>query len=408
MKFSHTQLALRNVFRNTRRTVITGAILSVGCIALMITQGFIQYTFHGLREQTIRQGMGHLQVFDKEWGKKPEIRFLDQSLPSADSLIKEIERLDGVRFAMKRLEWDGLVSNGDISIMCIGRGVEPIREQRLSTYFVTLQQGAMLEARASDSIPQVMIGKSLARKLRSKPGDRLTLLANTRSGALNALDARLVGIFSTGIPDYDIRTVMVTLPTASELLQTDRSRNIVVVLEESGKTDLMREKVQGLLPGLSVRTWYDLSPFYKQVVGLYSSAFRVFTVVVVVVVILSVFNTMLMSVIERTGEIGALMAMGMARKDVIRMFVSEGALLGLFFTLAGIAVGTLVIFGLNAMGLRMPPPPGQTTGYPLMVEFAFPLMAGLLVCMPALAALSSTIPSWLAARKRIVQALSHY
>jgi putative ABC transport system permease protein len=401
-----TKLALKNVFRNKRRTIITLGIIIFGMMSLFFTYGFINFSFQGLREQTIRQGIGHLQIFNPDFYEKVEDHVLEYGIENPDSLIREMIFDKDIRFSMKRIEFQGLISNGDKSDIFLGRGIQPRLEEKLSSVFVKMEKGRLL-SQANDDDFQVIIGKGLAKNLKTKIGEYLTVLSSTTYGAQNAIDLKLVGIFSTGIPQLDARLIMVDLSAAQILLDTKKVSKVVVVLKESLQTERKINELSALFPGYKLRSWKQLAPFYRGVVNLYTSAFGLLSFIIIFIAVLAVSNTMVMSISERTQEIGTLLAIGTPQKRLLNNFIIEGFSVGLIGAILSIILGLIVITAVNKAGFRMPPPPGSTSGYPLFINI-LPLMWLKIAAGMIIISITSTIlPALKASRMNIVNALGH-
>ena len=226
------KLAFKNVFRNSRRTIITTSIIVFGIVSLFFSYGFIDFSFQGLKERTILQGVGHIQIYHPDFNDKFEERAMQYSISNGDSIARELLFDDDVRFTMKRIDFNGLISNGDKSEIFIGRGIEPRLEEKLSSVFVSLKKGKLLSQKQGDDF-QVIIGYTLAKKLNAKIGDYLTVLSSTSYGAQNAIDLKLVGTYSTGIPQIDSRQILVDLKAAQALIDTENVSKLIVVLKET-------------------------------------------------------------------------------------------------------------------------------------------------------------------------------
>lgn len=256
-----------------------------------------------------------------------------------------------------------------------------------------------------------MAAAGLARSLKLKPGDRLTLMSATVDGAINGLDTTIVGIYTTGIRELDERSLVVRLDTAQALLATSRVSRIVVVLHHTEDTLVVGAALASTLASgkskFRIRTWSDLATFYHQVRGLFSGIFSFLGVIITVLVILSAGNAMTMTVMERVREIGTLMAVGTSRLRIMTMFVVEGLTLGALGGLLGVVVGYALATGLTRAGIQMPPPPTFTTGFPLQIAVVPVLYASVLVGMIVTLGLAAVLPAARAARLRITDALGH-
>lgn len=408
MKTKFLELAFKNVTRNLRRTMITGFIMAFGCISLILAGGFIRYSFWGLGENAIRGEHGHLQIFNPEYLSSEEDQPLQFGISKTDSLISVINTVNEVRYAMPRISFMGLISNGDKSLAFIGQAVEPDKEKQLSESRIRMDEGRHLgEELSEQEEDEVILAKGLAKSLKASIGDYLTLMVTTTSGVLNAVDVKLVGIFSTGIPELDARLLNVKLATAQNLLVTNRVTNIVVVLKETELTELAANKVTQLLPDFTIKRWDELATFYQAVVKLYNTIFGFMGILIFIVVLLASSNTMMMSIFERTKEIGTLMAIGTSSRRILTNFLLEGLVIGVIASACGLILGFLLSFLINHAGIMMPPPPGSTFGYALNVHYVLSIYLGSFVFMVFTSLVSTLIPAFKAAKMKIVDALGH-
>ena len=402
------KLAFKNVFRNRRRTLITGLVLVFGATALILAGGFIQFTFRGLSESTIHGQLGHIQLFTKEFLQREEDRPLELGLDSVDVMKKKITMVDHVRFTMARIEFMGLISNGDKSEAFLGRGVEPDKELKLADFAIDVDSGKFLGQNPDDTLDrEVILASGLAKTMKANIGDYLTLMTTTSKGALNAMDVKVVGVYSTGIPDYDARALMVDLSTAKQILNSNKVTKLIVVLDQTDKTESVAASLEKMFPNIQAKRWFDLAIFYNAVVRLYNNIFGFLGFIIFFIVVLSSSNTMMMSIFERTKEIGTQLAVGTSRFRLLLNFLYEGLIIGVI----GALLGLVVAFGLglliNNSHVMMPPPPGGTRGYPLFVDMVPMVFVGVFILMSMTTVVSTVIPAFRASRLKIVDALGH-
>lgn len=402
------KLAFKNVFRNRRRTAITGLVLVFGAAALILAGGFIAFTFRGLSESTIHGQLGHIQLFNKEFLEHQEDHPLELGLDSVDAMKRKIITLNHVRFTMARIEFMGLLSNGDKSEAFLGRGVEPDKELKLSDLGLDIDTGKFLDQDPADTKDnEVVLASGLSKTMKAKIGDYLTLMTTTSKGALNALDVKVVGVYSTGIPEYDERALMVDLNTAQQILNSNKVTNLVVVLDETDKTESAAASLEKMFPNIKAKRWFDLATFYNAVVRLYNAIFGFLGVIIFVIVVLSSSNTMMMSIFERTREIGTQLAVGTSRTRLLLNFLYEGLIIGVLGSLLGLLIAYGLAELINNANIMMPPPPGRTTGYPLFVDTVPMVFVGVFILMSMTTVASTLIPAFKASKLRIVDALGH-
>jgi len=401
---------LRNVLRNQRRTALTLMVIVFGTVALMMAGGFFANNFEGLRESTIRNGLGHLQVYTENYLTSGEEKPLEQGIHDYRQIQQKLETYPQVRGTTSQIEFVGLVSNSEKSEAFLGRGIEPEREPSMG-FSTTIKEGKPLGV-AAEGEYEALLGTGLAANLKTKVGDTLTLLATTTGGALNGIDVRVVGTYTTGIQEFDDRSLRVRLKTAQVLINTDRVTKVIVRLTETSQTDAMLSTVNaaGLVSDghkLQARGWQKMATFYHQVEHLYGGIFFFLGVIIVVLVVLSSSNTMMMTVMERIQEIGTLMAIGARRWQVIAIFVVEGLLVGSLGGGFGLVVSFLLMKGVNSAGIMMPPPPTFSTGIPLKIIFVPVLALAVFLLVTVCQTFSALIPAVRGARLKIVDALRH-
>jgi putative ABC transport system permease protein len=403
-------IAFRNVFRNGRRTGFNVLVITCGSVALLVAGGFIQGNFEGLRERTIRNGLGHLQVFTSAYLAGDEERPLQNGVEGAAAVEAWLRAQPHVKLTASQVDFVGLVSNGERSEPFIGAGVQPDRETAMG-FALNLQEGEPLWDGGGED--QALLGTGLAATMKARVGDVLTLLGTTSDGALNAVDVRVVGLYSTGIKEFDARALKIPLATAQRLLNSDRVTKVIVKLDATRNTEEVAAALRagGIGPAgggaLGVRTWRDLATFYTQVVGLYTTIFVFLGVIIVVLVVLSSANTMMMSVLERVSEIGTLLAIGTRRWQVLVIFLAEGFLIGCLGGLCGLVASYGAIGLLNAAHITLPPPPSFSTGVPLLVKVVPGMFAAVYGLLVFILSLSALLPAARGARLNIVEALGH-
>ncbi len=416
------KIAFRNTLRNKRRTVITLSAIIFGCVALIINGGLIFYIFDQLKDAAIYGRYGHVQIYKRGYVENHMANPMKYVIDSQDyeRLRKLIKRhVPQVRDITARLEFFALANNGDKTVSFIGLGVEPEKDGRLSRRSqsddgdVDLTQLTILDGEGlSQEHPfEVLVGQGLSRRVGAKVGDYLTLLTNTREGAINAVEVRVRGIFASGWKELDDWIMRVHLDCARELTRVDAVDSVIVVLKNTDDTDVARDVIKSLVGrnGLDIelRVWSELAVFHNQVVAMFGKELTIIKFIVAAIVVLSIINTMTMSVLERTPEIGAMMAMGTKRRDVLNVFMVEALVLGVAGGTLGIAVGILLARLISYVGIEMPPPPTATHGFVARVE----IVPSVLLYSFAIAIISTLIaalyPAFKASRLRVIEALRH-
>lgn len=396
--------ALKNVLRNRRRSLTALSIIAVGTAALLVGAGFALFTYQSLREFTARD-TGHVVLAARGHFAGDEDYPLQHGLAGAPALAERLAALPGVRAVLPRLSFSGLISNGDKSVVFVGAGVVPDGDFRVRGPQMRFLAGRALGGDAA--VPEIVIGAELAQLMKAKPGASLTLLATTTEGSLNAIDVVVRGVASVGIPEVDRRLVLTDLASAQRLLLSDKVSTVAVYLADTRDTDAFAARMSAEHPQLEFRTWLDLAVFYQAVRALYNRIFGMLGVIIAIIVLSAMTNTLGMAVAERTREIGTLRAIGTRPSEIVRNFVLEGASVGGAGALLGMLIAGGITLFLIFAGLQMPPPPGRSVGYPLLVSFSASLYAATGAAVVAISAGAAYLVSAKASRRPITEALAH-
>ncbi|VAV84917.1 LolE-like permease protein [hydrothermal vent metagenome] len=403
----YLKLAFKNIFRNKVRSAITLGAIAFGCLSLIITGGFIEDTFTMMRESYIRSFLGHMQVYKQDFYEKGSATPYDYMIPDYKEISKKIKEVDGVSHVTPRLDFSGLLSIGETTISFIGQGIDPEGEALISTS-VKMDKGQGLSA--GDSFDTIL-GRGLAKAVGVEPGSSVIVVTNTISGAMNGLDLNVKGIFSTSSKAFDDRALRMPLKTAHRLLRTDQVQSLVVLLDKTEDTDRVKAALQKRFKedgdGLEVITWYEMADFYNKTVELYNRQFFVLKLIIGIVVVLSIFNTMNMSVMERVGEVGTIMALGTRRSGVVRLFILEGLILGVLGGLIGVVSGYILANIISYIGIPMPPPPGATMSWTATIGVVPKVFVFVFVLAIVTSLFSSVYPALKASKLEISEALRH-
>lgn len=397
------RLALRNLFRNRVRTLMTLASIVFGVVGLILSGGFVQDVYFQLGEALIHSQSGHLQVsragFHAKGTRSPESYLIDDLEKPRRLLAQQA----GVVDVMARISFSGLLSNGRTDWPIVGEGVEPDQEAALGSQ-LQITAGRQL----SGNDPRgILLGDGVARALQLRPGDPVTLLLTTADGALNSMELTVIGSFQSFSSDFDARAVRIPLAAAQESLATQGANTLVLSLQRTEDTArvLAALKDQLDLGYYEVMGWTQLNELYEGAVALYERQFGVLQLIILVLVLLSVANSVNMSAFERVGEFGTMMALGNRGSKVFRLLVIENVFLGIGGSLLGVALGIALAFAISAIGIPMPPPPNANIGYtayirvvPEVVLMAFGVGVGATI-------LASLLPAWRVGKIAVVDAL---
>lgn len=399
------RMAVRNLLRNTKRSAVAVLTVGAGVAAYLLAGGFIAYIFQEMREATIHSHLGHIQIvrpgyFDK--GIADPYAYL---LPKDDAWQQQIDVAVTPRAIAPRLSLNGLISLGDTTVSFLGEGIDPVKEVPISSRIHLMAGRALTE----HDKRAVMLGEGLAHSLGAKVGDTVVLLVTKNNGSPSAAEFKVTGIFATSSKEYDDYALRLPIDAARQLMRVAGATSWVMLLAHTEDTAAAAAQLKNLLPpdGYEIVPWTDLADFYNKTVTLFNKQVEVVKFIIGFIVVLTITNTLTMSVLERTTEIGTSLAVGLPASNVMRLFVIEGVLIGVLGGVIGVILGFLLAMGISTIGIPMPPPPGMAHGYVGQIIVTPELALDAVVLALVTTLLASAFPAWKAGRMNIVDALRY-
>ena len=406
--------------RNRRRSLVTLLAIALGFSAIALFAGYTHNVYDGLARLSIHGEMiGHLTVskrgMRKEGKLDPERYML--TAKEVDTITGLLKDEPHVEMVTPRLGLSGLVSNGRASTIFIAEGIEPGAMERLQKNVLTEREKNSglynnLKKQLDPAHPEVVeLSEGLADMLHFSAGAQAAVLVNTLTGQANALDITVGHTFNTGNAGSNDKFAFVSLALARALLDAEgRADRLTILLDDVKQTEAMRnrllEKLSAAGFDVEIQTWQELSDFYNQVHGMFDMIFGFIFSIVLTVVIMSVANSMGMTVVERTREIGTLRAIGLKRNGVVRLFTTESMLLSLIGCIAGLLIALGVRWGINVANISYVPP-NSASPVPLLVDMDVARIVFTFVLMGVVGTLAAYLPARRAAKQDIIDALGH-
>jgi ABC-type lipoprotein release transport system permease subunit len=317
-------LAWRNLWRQPRRTVLSSLAIAFTTVFLIFMPSWQYGSYIAMIENTLRLFDGYAQIQQPGYQDDPEIR---NSISDPGAMLNELKQLQGKKVVTTRAESYALLTSDERSFGVRIVGVQPDAEPAVSTIPHNIHEGHYLQSDHSD---EIVLGETLAKNLRVRVGDRVTLLSMGRDGSLAADSLQVVGVFATGIKEMDRLVAEMPLPRFQDTFSMPDQAH-TVVLSAGSLSDLqpLMKDIRAIAAQHRLVTldWTKLQPGLLQGILLDISSAVLIYVAMVVVVTFSLLNSLLMSVLERTREFGMLMALGMRPGLIGRMVWMETLLL---------------------------------------------------------------------------------
>ena len=340
-------IAWRNLWRNRLRSILIATSVAIG----MWAGAFIIAIYFGMGNGRLRiaidHEISHLQVHNPRFGdeQEPQYHF------STDSLRAVLQTIPAIRAFSLRSIATGMLATASGSQGVQINGVAPSEEQAARQLGSFVREGEYLDTTAKN---RILVSSRLADKMQLRAGQKVVLTfldtaSNIVSGAF-----RVCGLYATENAPLDERNVFVLKANLDELLGIkNRAHEAAVLLQRDGDLDTVYSRLRAMLPGLEVKKWQDISPETSLVISSLDSYAIIYIVIILIALAFGIINTMLMAVIERTREIGVLMAVGMNKVRVFGMVMLETILLTLVGVPAGLLAAWLCVLWLGKTGIDL-------------------------------------------------------
>ena len=339
-------IAYRDLGRNRRRTGLTLLAVVLGLAVLIMMSGFIAGIFDNMISLSILLQSGHVQIRSENYEmEKPSLKWQDL-MENSDELLARAMATDGVTTAAPILWASGFVNTADELVAVSVTGIDPE-----SGFHDPIREGMVAgEYLEVDDRDGVLIGDKLAKDLGLSAGSKISLLVGTTDGETDGDIFTVRGLFSTGVVSYDAGTVYMPLPKAQAITNAgDRISAVILLTEDAETADPVAVALRG--QGLSVVTWKDMNELILVAIEQGSFFYYIIYGIVILIVAVLIANTLLMSVFERTRELGILAALGMKGRQIMTMVLLEAGTLALLGVIVGLILGSLVVWYMSFNGL---------------------------------------------------------
>jgi ABC-type lipoprotein release transport system permease subunit len=398
------KLGLRNAGRRKWRSALTVVMLAFGTFLLSFSTALNEGPYADMTEMATGTWGGHLQVQHAGYFESPS---MFEHIDDPRALVDALQARDDVTAATARLEAAGLLSVGERTAGTQLTGVMPANEQEVSTLTRTVTKGAFLptgELGEEDPLP-IVLGDGLAARLKAEVGDEVVFLGQAADGSMAAELFTLVGVLDSGVDTLDAAMALVRLQDAQELFEMKgRAHRIVVRAEDLARVDRIGRDFDVEAETAKLYTWKELNPSMVATIEGDRAGGFVFALVLMFMVALGAVNTTVMSVFERSKELGVMKALGTSPGTIIATVVWESFVIGV----VGVGLGALLAAGLVEyvgqphVGLEMLDEPVDFAGYQLFKIFPKNTIRGS-VAYPAMILAATTLGAvWPAVRASLL------
>ena len=348
------KIAWRNLWRRTRRTLLTVTTVSLGLALLLISLGLGDGSHIQMIDSAVRMGSAHLLIQQKGYQEGAEIGLTlsPREVRSVKQWIDDQKSLFPIQQQLGRVFASGLASSADGATGVQILGVEPRAEQEVSLFHERLVEGRFLGEGDTDTI---VVGEGIARKLRLGIDSKMVLMA--QAVATTEIQSKLVrvgGVMRTGLEQLDRMLVLMPLDSSREFLELGEGlHQVAVFLGDDDYSQELAALGKSAFPELEVLDWGEALPELRDFIRVDDGGNYVFNVFIFLLIAFTVMNTMLMSVLERSREFALLDALGLTPAKRFAMVFVEAGFIGLLSITFGFILGYSAHLYLYVYGLPL-------------------------------------------------------
>ena len=350
-------LALKNLTRHKRRTLITAVAIAIGILMFIYADSLLK----GADQESIRNlkwyETSSVRITNKDyWDNRFQLP-LDINIPDSRELIAVLDKEGITAVGRTVFSADMIINKQDFgedgNLAVSVTAVDAIGDFEVFHYQDTLVKGRFLEP-GEDA---VLLGSWLAEDIGADVGYFITLVTRGNGGFYEAMDLEVAGIVNCPNPYVNRVLVMMPQDIVDEYLYMEGAvTEIDIKLLDSYSNEEVEKtvkQIEGLLIDydLSVMSWMELAADYLAGMEMERAGTGLILFLIFIIAAVGISNTMLMSIFERTRELGMMRSMGMSDRNISITFMIEAAGIGLIGSLIGIILSIPLVYHLIHVGL---------------------------------------------------------
>lgn len=407
------KISYRNLKRNGRRTLLTASLITIGVVFVLIytalSGSFKSYTVGQITDSL----MGHIQIHKKGYVASVDNLPLDRNLNAKmlefiEPQLKENALIESYSY---RIKFGAMFSNFTSTTNIRLNAIDPQREFKT----LPLLEGRITDMNVTFKPGEIIVPELLIKGMDVKIGDTIVLVANNKNGSVNGINLKVAGIVGQ-IMGPGGRDGYIHMEDAKKALRMNNDlevSEIVIRLKDVEKLGVAEKSLQPILEKVNkegksvfeIHTWEKLSPFYNIIKMIDIMNISIQTILISIVLI-SILNVMMMSVFERVREIGTIAAMGTPPLTIVKLFLCEGLMLGVFGAVLGSVLSSGIVYVLNIVKITYSF--GQQSGLELAPKLSLGEIGSVSLVVILISLVASISPAIKASRLDPVEALRSY
>lgn len=351
--------------------------------------------------------IGHMQIHHPEYTENKDVK---KTIKETKNKIEQLRNTAGIKAITERILVTGMsaTANKNLGVNIIG--VDPDLEKQVFQIYqrIDTASGNFFTSKRKNAI---VISQALADELKAKLKSKIVLTFQDYKGEITGAAFKVVGIYKTDNNPWDKTHVFVKNDDLRRILELpdDESHELVMLLDDFEQAAALEHELQAQYPDTKVEGWAEISPYLSLMSGYMDTMMGLFMAIILGALGFGIVNTMLMVVLERTRELGMLMAIGMTKKRVFIMIMLETIFLALVGAILGEILSMLLInyFNKSGIDLSFVGEGMESVGY---AAITYPMLEGyryiqITVLVIVTGILASVYPAWKALKLHPAEAI---
>jgi ABC-type transport system, involved in lipoprotein release, permease component len=346
------EIAWKNIWRNRTRSLVIILAMTVGMFGGIFASSLLRGMFGQRIENALNLELPHIEISKKSFTQNNDILL---QINNADEQVSQIEQIAGIKTVSKRICVTSMISTPHNSLGITAYGVDPEKERDIFDLHKTIPDslGGFLSTEKSNTI---VMSQKLAEKLKIRWKSKSVLTLQSADEELVGGAFKVEGLYKTNNSAMDESTVFLNKQDLADLVGINENscHQIIIRLTEEGNVQEIKDKIVAIVGGdYDVRMWSEIRPDVGMMIDLMEMMSTLILGIILIALGFSIANTMFMVVLERTKELGMLMAIGMSKTRVFIMVLLETLMLTLLGAVIGIVLSNLVITYFSKAGLNL-------------------------------------------------------
>jgi len=351
-------LARKNLSRSKLRTLISIIAIAVAIIAVTFARGLIGGMIESTYQNHIYYKAGHVRVIDNEYELKERILSLNHSVDGfsgegASLMTDKLKKVDGITQVVPRIKFGAVVIQEDELVRMMGWSVDPSEEIKFTKIDKDITEGRMVHP----GNREIVMGAGLMKKLNREVGDKITIVYTTAFGSIKGSTLKIVGKIQSPLPLINDNIFYLPLEQAQDMLEMpDQVTELLLITPDYNNATSVLPALNDLFAREDQSKKYSVQLWNKDydLIELFDFAGKMYNSIYVFIIVLACFvlvNTLIMIITERTREIGMMTALGLKSREILYLFIMEGAIIGVIGSFGGAVLGGIITKVFSVIGI---------------------------------------------------------